>query len=430
MKKLPLYFAVWGSLLAAIQLSAHSAGPDPGLSGAPGDSTCSACHGGPPNTGSGSVKIAFANPAYASGQKIRITVTVADPQARRWGFELSPRLSSNPSTGAGILTPVDGNTQIVGTSGSIQWIAHTLGGTRNGTTGSADFQFDWTAPDVSAGSVDFYAAGNAANGNGAPTGDLIYTTKASLAAGALPARPTIAQKGVVNGASFQPTIAAGSWISILGKNLSSTTRTWDAQKEIVNGVLPTSLDGVSVSVNGKRAAVYFISPTQINVQAPDDTATGPVNVVVTTADGTSDPIAAQLQTFSPALFLFDPQNRKYAASVAADGTFLAPASLFGSALTTRPAKPGETILLFGTGFGPTSPAVPSGSVFAGTAALANTPTVTIGGVQASVLFGGLSGAGLNQFNVVVPDVADGDQPVVISVGGVSSPAGVFLAVQR
>src|SRR3989442_4223779 len=82
--------------------------------------------------------------------------------------------------------------------------------------------------------------------------------------------------GVVNGASFQPGIAAGSWVTIQGANLANTNpgRTWRSD-EIVNGNLPTALDGVSVTINNKPAYVYYISPTQINVQAPSDDSVGP-----------------------------------------------------------------------------------------------------------------------------------------------------------
>lgn len=404
------------------------------MSGAPNDSNCTACHGGRPNSGQGSVKVTFANgTTYTPGQTQRITVTITDPAARRWGFEVSPRLASDPgSKGAGTMASVDGNTQLLPPRSGIQWITHTLNGTRPGTTGSITFQFDWTAPDAAAGDVNFYAAANAANGNNLDTGDLIYTSQATLtAASVTPSnKPAITQNGVVNGASFQPGITPGSWISILGSNLATNTRIWDSQKEIVDGKLPASLDGTSVTVNGKDAAVYFISPTQINVQAPADDNTGNVSVVVKSAAGQSDPMTVVMQQFSPAFFLFDPQNRKYLAVVATDGSFIGPNALFGSAVNTRPAKPGELVLLFGTGFGATSPAVPTGQVFNGAAKLANPITITIGGSPADIAFAGMSAAGLYQFNVTVPaNLSAGDQPVVASIGGVQSQSTAFIAVQ-
>lgn len=421
-------------IFTAAPVLAHQTGADPGFSGAPRDSNCTACHGGKPNTGAGKVALSFAGgTTYIPGQKQRVTVSISDPAARRWGFEVSPRLVSDASNKSiGTMASMDTNTQVLPSAGSLQWITHTLAGTRLGTTGSITFEFDWTAPDSNVGDIDFYAAANSANGNSQPTGDLIYTVNARLtAAAATGNKPSIAQNGVVNGASFKPGITPESWISIIGTNLAANTRIWDSQREIQNGVLPNSLDGTSVTVNGKAATVYFISPTQLNVQAPADDSLGNVNVVVSNSAGSSDPITAVEQAFSPAFFLFDPQNRKYLAAVASDGMNLGPPGLFGSSVTTRPAKPGDVILLFGTGFGATTPAVPTGQVFNGAAKLANPVTITIGGAQADIAFAGLSAAGLYQFNVTVPaTLGDGDQAVVASIGGVQSQDNAFISVQR
>ena len=109
---------------------------------------------------------------------------------------------------------------------------------------------------------------------------------------------------------------------------------------------------------------------------------------------------------------------------------MAKAGLFAG-VTTRGARPGEVILLYGTGFGPTRPAVPAAQVVSTPAPLANTVTVRIGGVVADVSFAGLTGAGLYQLNVKVPDtLADGDAAVVAEIGGVRTPDGVFITVQR
>ena len=100
------------------------------------------------------------------------------------------------------------------------------------------------------------------------------------------APPTVPANGVQNGASFQPGIAANSWVTIQGTDLAPQTDNWNSS--IVNGELPTSLDGVKVSMGGKAAYVYYISPTQLNVLAPD-LDPGPVPVTVTTPAGTSAP---------------------------------------------------------------------------------------------------------------------------------------------
>jgi uncharacterized protein (TIGR03437 family) len=239
---------------------------------------------------------------------------------------------------------------------------------------------------------------------------------------------------VVNGASFLPGIQENCWVTISGSELSTTTRTWKAHSEIINGKLPTSLDGVSVSINGKAASMYFISPGQIDVLAPGDDNLGPVEVKVTTAKGASNPSIAQLQRYSPAYFKFGEQGGKYiAALIALAGgrvDYLGPAGLFGSTRASRPAKPGEVILLYGTGFGPTDPPVPAGMVFNGAAKLTDKITVIIGGVTAKVQFAGVTGVGLYQLNVVVPQLPDGDQKVVATIGSLSSQDNSFIAVKN
>jgi len=99
-----------------------------------------------------------------------------------------------------------------------------------------------------------------------------------------PAPPAFSVNGVENGASFQPGIPANSWVTILGTNLATQTGDWS--NAIVNGNLPTTLNGVSVSMGGMPAYIYYTSPGQLNVLAPD-LAAGAVAVTVTTAAGTS-----------------------------------------------------------------------------------------------------------------------------------------------
>ena len=431
-----LFPIILSCFAAATSLFARSAGAPQGHSGAPGDNVCTACHRSNPdvNSGPGRVTVTFSDGStYTPGVAKKVTVTITDPNGRRWGFQASPRLASSPNnTGAGQVTPSDGNTQVIGTDGTRQWITHTSEGTRNGTAGPVSFEFNWAPPSSNVGDVDFYVAANAANGNANNQGDFIYTTKATVnPAGATAQRPTIRENGVASAATSNAGVVAGSWVTIVGESFSSATRQW-RDSDFVNGRLPTTLEGASVTINGKPAAISYVSPTQFNVQAPDDTATGNVAVVVKNGTGESTPRTVNLQAFSPAFFAFSPQQSKYAASVAPDGSYLGPPALFGADLTTRRARPGETILLFGTGFGPTNPAVPAGQLLSGAPPrLANDVRITIGGMAADVSFAGLSGVGLYQFNVVVPPaVPDGDQAVVATINGVQSPAGIFLAVGR
>jgi uncharacterized protein (TIGR03437 family) len=232
---------------------------------------------------------------------------------------------------------------------------------------------------------------------------------------------------VVNGGSYQGNIAPGSWVAIKGSNLSTTTGTW-VSADFSNGNLPTSLDGVSVTIGGKPAFVYYISPTQINVQAPD-VAAGTVSVVVTLNGVPSAPAAAQLQPAAPAFFQYGATNTAIASRLP-DYAVVGDPSVEPGAVA---AKPGDLVILWGTGFGPTSPAVPAGTTVSGAPAVTPAPTVTVGGVPAQVISAMLTTgtAGLYQVTIQLPaNTPAGSLAVQASVGGVSSPEGVTIFVGR
>ena len=254
----------------------------------------------------------------------------------------------------------------------------------------------------------------------------------NLEAGASVVVPTTpafaASNAVVNGASFQPGIVPGSWFTIQGTNLSSTTNTWD--KSIVNGNLPTNVDGVRVDVGGKPAYIYYVSPTQINALAPD-VGTGSLSVTVTNGYGTSAPTTVTSQTVGPAFFLF---AGKYAVATRLDFSLVGQSGAVPG-VTTSPAKPGDVIILWGTGFGPTSPSAPVGVGVPSdkTYATANPVTVTVGGIPGQVYGAALAPgfAGLYQVAIQIPPSApDGDLAVVATVSGTQSPGGTFITVQH
>jgi uncharacterized protein (TIGR03437 family) len=241
-------------------------------------------------------------------------------------------------------------------------------------------------------------------------------------------KPTITAGGVVDAAAGGTAIAPGTWVSIFGTALSATTRAWRGA-DFVNGQLPIALDGVSVTIDGKSAAVAFISPTQINVLATDDAVTGLVPVVVKNAVGTSDPVLALQQTAAPALFQFP--GTKYAAGEHADGSLLVGPALVQQGYPGTAAHVGETIVLFGTGFGATQPAISATAPVTVPLPLAHLEefSVRIGGLDATVAYAGLISPGLYQFNVVVPQVAAGDQPVVAELRGLLSQAALMITIQ-
>jgi uncharacterized protein (TIGR03437 family) len=234
---------------------------------------------------------------------------------------------------------------------------------------------------------------------------------------------------VVNTAGGTPTIAPNTWLEIHGSNLSPTTQTWSSAPSFQANppTMPLSLGGVSATINNKPAAIYYISPTQINVLAPLDTATGAVPVQVTTPSGTTPILTPTEQSISPGFLVIDVAGHVAARHI--DYSLLGPAASSVPGYTFTPAKPGETVLLYSTGFGQTNP--PITDQLNGQGPLPTLPLVSIGNIPATVSFAGLSGAGLYQFNVVVPTNApDGDLTLLAIYNGVSTQNGVVITVQH
>jgi uncharacterized protein (TIGR03437 family) len=437
-----------------IVLWAYEYGPDPGYVGVPGEhlgATCatSGCHTGTANDpkNSGSVTVNFPNGlTYTAGVKQHLSVTIADPAPTQkgWGFELTARNASAPSTMAGTFAATDADTQLLCSATNLQifgnppsggcpanepleYMEHSLTGFTNTIgPGSATYQFDWTPPAASVGSITIYVAGNA--GVGLPpsaNGDHIYTKTYTLtsSSGGGPT-PTISE--VDNAFSNLPNspIQSGTWVAIKGTNLSTTPapgRGWNANENF-----PTSMDGTSVTINGKQAFVYFISPTQVNVQAPTDSALGPVNVVVNNNGALSAAATATYQTNSPALLQWGGGQYPYA--LITDGaTYIGKASVITGTVS---AHAGEALTLWVTGLGPTNPAIPAGQQPTTFPPPTTAPIVTVGGANIPVLGAVLRFAGLYQVNVQLPaSVPTGDQPIKIIQGSFQSPSGILINIQ-
>ena len=435
---------------------AHEYGPDPGYSGVPRENpSCisAQCHVGTANdpANKGSVKVTFANgTSYVPGVKQHLVVTIDDSAQHAWGFQLTARLSSNSATQAGTFASSDKTTLVMCSSANLTqlkqldfgapqtcpsnmpliYAEHSLDGynSTKGKTGPQTYEFDWLPPSSASGNIDFYVAGNAANGDLTERGDHIYTTKYTLTPGTAGPLPAISSNGVVNGASFQPGIVPGSWITIQGTNLAPSTNTWD--NFIVGGKLPTAVDGVTVDIGGKAAYVNYVSPTQINALAPD-AGTGSLAVTVSTPSGTSAVVNTTSLQLGPAFFLWPGSQpvatRQYFSLAVKNGTF--------AGATTVAAKPGDVLILWGTGFGPTNPAVTQGIQVPADKQYntASAVTVTINNTSAQVFGAALAPgfAGLYQVAIQVPaSLADGDWPIKASIGSAQSPDGIVLSVKK
>jgi uncharacterized protein (TIGR03437 family) len=233
--------------------------------------------------------------------------------------------------------------------------------------------------------------------------------------------PSISPAGVVPIDSTASTIQQGEWVSIYGSNLASGTMAW-------TGNFPTSLGGTSVKINGKAAYLSLVSAGQINLQAPDDSVTGSVPVVVTTAKGSATSTVT-LAPFAPSFVLLD---TKHVAGIILkpDGTYnvLGPT---GSSLgyATVAANVGDVVEVFGVGFGPTTPAVNAGQAFSGAAPTTTPVQLRIGGTVVNPSFAGLSSAGLYQINLTIPaGLGTGDVPLTATVGGAQTQSGVVITL--
>jgi uncharacterized protein (TIGR03437 family) len=181
-----------------------------------------------------------------------------------------------------------------------------------------------------------------------------------------------------------------------------------------------------VTVNGRSAYVYYISPTQINILTPPDALPSEAPIVVSNNGVASASFTALAQPLSPSFFVFS--DELHVAAIHQDGTLVGPASLSVPGFTFSPAKPGEIISVYANGFGSTSIAVAGGSLTQG-GTLSPLPAITIGGKNATVQFAGLISPGLFQFNVIVPDtVSQGDQIVKATYNGTSTQPGTLLTI--
>jgi uncharacterized protein (TIGR03437 family) len=236
----------------------------------------------------------------------------------------------------------------------------------------------------------------------------------------------------VNTAGGFPEIAQNDWIEIRGANLAPAGfapngMTWSSAPEFASGKMPTQLANVSVTVNGRPAFVYYISPSQINVLTPLDNSAGPVPIAVNNGTASSAQFTANLRTIAPSLPRFGAS--KYIVATHADGSLLGPASMSVPGYPFTPARPGEVIVLYGAGFGLPVTTLVNGSATQ-TGALPVKPVVLIGGVPAEVQFAGVVSPGLYQFNVVVPaGAASGDNEVTAVYGVTNTPAGSTIVIQ-
>ena len=263
--------------------------------------------------------------------------------------------------------------------------------------------------------------------------DIAFT----LAAPAGP--PIIDPGGVVSAGAFGgfSSIAPGSWIEIYGTNLTTSKPLGWAGSDFNNGVGPTKLGDVSVSVGGAAAFIDYISPGQVNALVPSDApvSSGSVDVTLTNSNGTSEPFAiyvnqTQAGLLAPSSFIVN--GKQYVAALLSDGSFALPENAIAG-VASRPAMVGETVLIYGVGFGPVTPGFTAGTIVTADNSLTTKPQFLFGNTSATLAYDGLapSFTGLYQFNVVVPNVNTNNAvPISFNLGGVPGSQTLYIAVQN
>lgn len=216
-------------------------------------------------------------------------------------------------------------------------------------------------------------------------------------------------QAVVNAGSFLANeTPAGSVFSIFGANLATGTG------QPTSVPLPTTLLTTTVTVNNEPAPLFYVSAGQINAQMPEDIEPGVATVIVKNGASTSNAAAVIIPaTGTPGIVVYG-NNR--AVVVNQDGSVNSP---------TSPAKVGDTLVAYFTGGGPVNAAgtlATGAPTPGGLSPVSGDNTVKVSGVQATVNYMGLTpgSIGLYQANFVVPKVAAGDHPLVITIAGQNS----------
>ena len=226
--------------------------------------------------------------------------------------------------------------------------------------------------------------------------------------------------------------SSNMYVEIYGSNFARSSRIWTGA-DFSGANAPTTLNGVSVTVNGKPAFVYYASPTQININVPEDAVTGSVPIQVRTAEGNSNIVTVSRSRLSPTMLTtpaFAIGGKQYVVALTPNfASYIGRPNMIPGVSFVAP-KPGDIVSIYALGLGPTSPATQAGITASQNSSVALSLQVKIGTVEANVPFKGLlqGTIGLYQLNVEIPNVAAGDQKIELTVDGVKNEQDLTIVV--
>ena len=247
--------------------------------------------------------------------------------------------------------------------------------------------------------------------------------------------PQINSGGVITASAFgaSTTAAPGSWIEIYGTNLASGPHTWQSSN-FTGSTAPISLDSTSVTIGGQSAFVYYVSSNQVDVQVPDVSA-GTQQLILSNPQGNSNTYNLAVAAAAPGLYapsFLNIGGKQYVGAVSPTAPLVWSLPVGAvSGLTSKPARPGDVIVLYGVGFGAVTPKVPAGQIASGQTTLATPVQFSFGDTPATTTYQGLAPGfvGLYQFNVTVPTITPSDAvPLTYSQGGVNGTQTLYTAV--
>jgi uncharacterized protein (TIGR03437 family) len=234
--------------------------------------------------------------------------------------------------------------------------------------------------------------------------------------------PAYSADSIVNGANFAPgPFAPNSIITIFGSNLAFNAAGVTAD---ITSTLPTQLSDVRVYVNNTPTALIYVCPTQINLVIPSNLKIGPVPIRVVRQGLTGPEISLTLVDAAPQFFA--DHNNYVLAQHGADYSQITPDS---------PAVAGETIVVYATGLGLTSPNALAGQIDRTAAPITSPLQLSLGGVAFPpdhIEYAGLTPgtAGVYQMNLMLPnDLPAGNLEIIAGVGAQTSIPGVSLPTQ-